>query len=116
MNCHENAKQTRGTDPANGGFMATVVRAAKGGLRISTRTLIVVLGLDVGTPPILPADEPTGTLEEATSDQLIALSRRMTESSGLSVVLVTHNPRIAGKADHVVRFNSGQAESDRRAA
>jgi putative ABC transport system ATP-binding protein len=68
------------------------------------------------TPPILLADEPTGNLDEATSDQIIALFRRMTEESGLSVVLVTHNPRIAGRADHVVRLNSGRVESDRRAA
>jgi len=76
----------------------------------------VVLVLAVVTPPILLADEPTGNLDEATSDQLIALLRRMTDTSGLSVVLVTHNPRIAGKADHVVRLNSGRVESDRRAA
>jgi putative ABC transport system ATP-binding protein len=68
------------------------------------------------TPPILLADEPTGNLDEATSDQIIALFRRMTEESGLSVVLVTHNPRIAGKADHVIALNSGRVESDRRAA
>lgn len=68
------------------------------------------------TPPILLADEPTGNLDEATSDQIIALLRRMADASGLSVVLVTHNLRIAGKADHVVRLNSGRVESDSRAA
>jgi ABC-type lipoprotein export system ATPase subunit len=68
------------------------------------------------TPPILLADEPTGNLDEATSDQIITLLRRMTETSGLAVVLVTHNPRVAGKADHVVRLNSGRVESDGRAA
>lgn len=68
------------------------------------------------TPPILLADEPTGNLDEATSDQIIALLRRMTDASGLAVVLVTHNTRIAGKADHVVTLNSGRVESDRRAA
>ena len=62
------------------------------------------------------ADEPTGNLDEATSDQIIALLRRMADASGLSVVLVTHNLRIAGKADHVVRLNSGRVESDSRAA
>jgi len=59
------------------------------------------------TPPILLADEPTGNLDEATSDQIIALLRRMAKESGLSVVVVTHNPRIAARADHVVRLNSG---------
>jgi len=94
--------------------MDTVVRPAKGGLRSPTRTLMVVLVLAVGPPPILLADEPTGTLDEATSDQLIALLRRMTESSGLSVVLVTHNPRIAGKADYVVRlFRPGRVRQAR---
>jgi putative ABC transport system ATP-binding protein len=68
------------------------------------------------TPPILLADEPTGNLDEATSDQIVALLRRMTQAYGLSVVLVTHNPRIAARADHVVRLNSGQVESDQRAA
>jgi putative ABC transport system ATP-binding protein len=68
------------------------------------------------TPPILLADEPTGNLDEATSDQIIGLFRGMTETTGLSVVLVTHNQRVAGKADHVVTLNSGRVESDRRAA
>jgi putative ABC transport system ATP-binding protein len=68
------------------------------------------------TPPILLADEPTGNLDEATSDQITALLRRLTETSGLAVVLVTHNPRIAARADHVMRLNSGQVESDQRAA
>jgi ABC-type lipoprotein export system ATPase subunit len=68
------------------------------------------------TPPILLADEPTGNLDEATSDQIIALFRGMTETTGLAVVLVTHNQRIAGRADHVISLNSGRVESDRRAA
>lgn len=76
-----------------------------------------MVGLAAGlTPPILLADEPTGNLDGATSDQIIAFLRRMADASGLSVVLVTHNPRIAGKADHVVRLNSGRVESDMRAA
>jgi len=68
------------------------------------------------TPPILLADEPTGNLDEATSDQIISLLRAMADLSGLCVVVVTHNPRIAGNADHVVKLNSGRVESDRRAA
>ena len=96
--------------------MDTVIRAAKAPSGARREPLIVVLVLAVVTPPILLADEPTGNLDEVTSDQLIALLRRMTDTSGLSVVLVTHNPRIAGKADHVVRLNSGRVESDRRAA
>jgi putative ABC transport system ATP-binding protein len=68
------------------------------------------------TPPVLLADEPTGNLDEATSDQIIALFRRMAKDSGLAVVVVTHNPRIGAKADHVVALNSGRVESDRRAA
>ena len=89
--------------------MDTVVRAAKGAIRSSTRTLNVVFVLAVGTPPILLADEPTGNLDEATSDQLIALLRSMTDTSGLSVVLVAYNSRIARKADHLVTLNSGRS-------
>jgi putative ABC transport system ATP-binding protein len=68
------------------------------------------------TPPIILADEPTGNLDEATSDQIIALLRRMAKESGLAVVIVTHNPRIAARADHLVRLSSGRVESDSRAA
>lgn len=67
-------------------------------------------------PPIMLADEPTGNLDEANSDHIIGLLRNMASGSGLCVVVVTHNPRIAERADRVIRLNSGRVESDSRAA
>ena len=67
-------------------------------------------------PPILLADEPTGNLDETTSDQIVSLLRKMADSSGLCVIVVTHNQRIAGQAAHVISLNSGRVESDSRAA
>jgi ABC-type multidrug transport system ATPase subunit len=95
--------------------METVVRAARGAIRSSTRTLNVVFVLAVGTPPILLADEPTGNLDEATSDQLIRVIAVDDGYIGSVVVLVTHNSRIASKADHVVTLiPAGRVRQARR--
>ncbi|MCH8814516.1 MAG: ABC transporter ATP-binding protein [Chloroflexi bacterium] len=64
------------------------------------------------TPPILFADEPTGNLDKKNADHVIDLLRQMANNTGLSVVVVTHNERIAGKANRVVSLNYGRVESD----
>jgi putative ABC transport system ATP-binding protein len=63
-------------------------------------------------PPILLADEPTGNLDKQNSDQVIDLLRQMANNSGLSVVVVTHNEKIAERASRVVSLNYGRVESD----
>ncbi|MBI1885773.1 MAG: ABC transporter ATP-binding protein [Chloroflexi bacterium] len=65
-------------------------------------------------PPILLADEPTGNLDSETSRQVIGLIHGMARQMGICVVVVTHNPAIAGEADRVVSLNYGLIESDQR--
>ena len=64
------------------------------------------------TPPILLADEPTGNLDRKNSIQVIGLLRRMANSTGPCVVIVTHNEEIAKQANRVVTLNYGQIASD----
>ncbi len=64
--------------------------------------------------PILLADEPTGNLDGETSRQVINLIHGMAREMGLCVVVVTHNPVIADRADRVVKLNYGKIESDER--
>ena len=63
-------------------------------------------------PPILFADEPTGNLDKKNADHVIDLLRQMANDSGLCVIVVTHNEKIAEKASRIVSLNYGRVESD----
>jgi lipoprotein-releasing system ATP-binding protein len=59
-------------------------------------------------PSLLLADEPTGDLDEQTADSLHALLREMHQVYGLTSVIATHNPRLAGACDRTLRLESGR--------
>jgi putative ABC transport system ATP-binding protein len=65
----------------------------------------------VKQPPLLLADEPTGSLDLAMGRQVLALLREAVER-GRTVLLVTHNAAIAEMADRVVHVGSGQVIAD----
>ena len=58
------------------------------------------------------ADEPTGALDSATSQEVLALLRRCVDELGQTVVVVTHDPTVAEAADRVVRVRDGQIVAD----
>jgi putative ABC transport system ATP-binding protein len=64
----------------------------------------------VSDPAILIADEPTGNLDEATGAEIIDLMFRQHAERGTTLVLVTHDPMLAGRCDRVVRLRSGRIE------
>jgi lipoprotein-releasing system ATP-binding protein len=59
-------------------------------------------------PSLLLADEPTGDLDEQTSESLHALLREMHAAYGLTSVMATHNPRLAAACDRVFRLEGGK--------
>jgi putative ABC transport system ATP-binding protein len=59
-------------------------------------------------PGVLLADEPTGNLDTATGEEILRLLRGLWEQEGLSVVLITHDPAVAGAAPRVVRLRDGR--------
>ena len=59
-------------------------------------------------PTLLLADEPTGDLDESTADTLHELLREMHREHGLTSVIATHNPRLAGACDRVLRLEGGR--------
>ncbi len=67
----------------------------------------------VNQPVLLLADEPTGALDTATTKQVMELFCSLHEL-GMTVVVVTHDPTIAGYAQRVVRFQDGVIVSDER--
>ena len=63
-------------------------------------------------PPLVLADEPTGNLDTAASDEVFALMRRMHAELHTSFVIVTHDPRLAARCDRVIELVDGQIHSD----
>jgi putative ABC transport system ATP-binding protein len=59
-------------------------------------------------PDVLLADEPTGNLDTATGDSILALLYRLWEETSVTVILVTHDPAIAGTAPRVIRLADGR--------
>jgi putative ABC transport system ATP-binding protein len=66
----------------------------------------------VNNPVLLLADEPTGALDSATSHEIMSTFVRLNESSGLTIVVVTHEPDVARYARRVVQFKDGVLISD----
>jgi putative ABC transport system ATP-binding protein len=69
----------------------------------------------VNRPPVLLADEPTGNLDSRTSEDVMALFQALGRS-GITVVVVTHEPDIAAYASRVITMRDGLVRSDVRQA
>jgi putative ABC transport system ATP-binding protein len=67
----------------------------------------------VAHPRVILADEPTGNLDSATSIEVMAIFQDL-RRAGITIVLVTHEPDIAGFAARVVTMKDGLVRSDRR--
>ncbi len=65
----------------------------------------------VTRPSLLLADEPTGDLDEQTASQLHDLLREMHREHGLTSLIATHNMRLAGTCDRVLRLADGRLEA-----
>lgn len=59
-------------------------------------------------PRLLLADEPTGNLDPATSDQVFETLLHLVRSTGLSALIATHNLDLASRMDRQVRLDAGQ--------
>jgi putative ABC transport system ATP-binding protein len=64
----------------------------------------------VTRPEILLADEPTGNLDGATGEAIIQLLFALRDRHGATLVLVTHEPALAGRCDRVLRLRDGELE------
>lgn len=59
-------------------------------------------------PLVLLADEPTGNLDEATADDVLALARDLVARTGCGFLMVTHSERLAATLDRQVRLHAGR--------
>lgn len=68
----------------------------------------------VTDPAVLFADEPTGNLDSAMSQEIMALLSALNKERGITIVLVTHEADMAAFAGRVIHFRDGRIESDGR--
>jgi putative ABC transport system ATP-binding protein len=66
----------------------------------------------VTNPLVLLADEPTGNLDTARSNEIMELLSGLNKSRGLTIAMVTHEPDMAAFAKRTIRFVDGKIESD----
>ncbi len=64
-------------------------------------------------PPLLLADEPTGSLDSVAGTKILDLLEELREQRGLTIVMVTHDPGIAARADRIVRMLDGRVVGGR---
>jgi lipoprotein-releasing system ATP-binding protein len=62
----------------------------------------------VARPRVLLADEPTGNLDKATGEEIMAILRTLNRQQNLTIVMVTHDPHIAQEADRTVTLVDGR--------
>jgi ABC-type lipoprotein export system ATPase subunit len=63
-------------------------------------------------PSILMADEPTGNLDTRTSKEIMDLFRKLNETSGITVIVVTHDPAVARHARRIIVLRDGLVVQD----
>ncbi|MCI8514652.1 MAG: ABC transporter ATP-binding protein [Lachnospiraceae bacterium] len=62
----------------------------------------------VSKPAVILADEPTGNLDSRTSDKVVELLKTTSKTFNQTIVMITHNPEIAKKADVRIRMEDGK--------
>jgi putative ABC transport system ATP-binding protein len=66
----------------------------------------------VTRPSLLLADEPTGNLDTATSAEILTVLETLNRVDGLTILMITHEPEVARRAQRVLHLRDGRLESD----
>jgi putative ABC transport system ATP-binding protein len=67
----------------------------------------------VTNAPVLLADEPTGNLDSRVSDEILSLLQDLNEESGVTILMVTHEPDVAVCAKRIIQIGDGRVIADR---
>ncbi len=68
----------------------------------------------VNDPRIILADEPTGALDSRMGLEIMAIFQQLNREKGITLIVVTHDPEIAGYARRTVHFKDGRLQKDER--
>ncbi len=71
------------------------------------RQRVAVVRALINSPALLLADEPTGSLDKAASDNITELLVELNKAEGVTLIVVTHSARLAGRLDRVFELEDG---------
>lgn len=70
----------------------------------------------INDPDIILADEPTGSLDSASADEVLALLAEVRRERGLTIVMVSHDAGVSAHADRIIRLRDGKLDTPAEAA
>ena len=73
--------------------------------------IAIAVGLS-NQPPLLPADEPTGELDDETGDEVLELLNRVNVDLGATIIIVTHDPAIATSVGRAITIRDGKTSTE----
>lgn len=76
-------------------------------MSIGEQQRVAVVRAIAHRPAILLADEPTGNLDSDNEEALLELFTRTNRDAGQTIIMITHSPEVAGRADRVVHMADG---------
>ncbi|WP_409291515.1 ABC transporter ATP-binding protein [Peribacillus sp. SCS-37] len=74
--------------------------------RVSIARALVV------NPPLILADEPTGSLDSETEDELLGIIRELNEELGITFVIITHDEKVANIGDRIIMLKDGMLSGE----
>jgi len=83
-------------------------------LSVGQRQRVAIARAMANDPPLLLADEPTGNLDSRAGGEVLDLFDRLHRVSKVTLVVITHTPEVAARAERVVHLRDGHIESDAR--
>ncbi|WP_226580673.1 ABC transporter ATP-binding protein [Halobacillus litoralis] len=69
----------------------------------------------IAHPPIILADEPTGSLDQETEAELLSMIQKLNKEENITFVIITHDEEVAAIADRTIRFEDGRLRASKKA-
>lgn len=82
-------------------------------LSVGERQRVAIARALANGPPLLLADEPTGNLDSHSGSEVLNLFDRLHREQGMTLVVITHSPEVADRAQRVVEIRDGRLVGDR---
>ena len=71
------------------------------------RQRVAIARAIIGNPGIILADEPTGNLDSKIGAEIMEILKRLNKEEGATIVMVTHDERLATQTDRIIRLFDG---------
>jgi putative ABC transport system ATP-binding protein len=81
-------------------------------LSVGERQRVAIARALANDPIMLLADEPTGNLDSHTAAEIFDLFEQLHQEKGMTIVLITHDPDLADRAQRIIRMQDGRLKSD----